>query len=171
MVDENKKDENVVAGYRFENEETLMRAKREYKGIEELNEDLRGKKTLELLEAYKQLNEKRIFKTVVGFEYMKGLQKVLKSNPSIKKSEVPAVNVPRNKAYKKEEQDDNFKFVASVFINVILVILVIVMFIISYNNTPTKKMEAYKEQIENKYSAWEEELIEKESELNDREKR
>ncbi len=162
-------DENSIAGYYFKDEEVLNRAKREVKALEQVDTSLKGKKAEDILEIYKDINEKEMFKTPIGFEYLKMIRNRLKKNPMIKNEEIPPVNIPKIEPSVpvKKDEDDGFKYKASVFINIILVIIIIIMFIISRQNSPTKQMERYKEELENHYASWEESLNEREKILNE----
>lgn len=162
--------ENNIAGYCFKDEELYNRAKKEIKSLEQIDASLKGKKTEEILEIYKDVNEKELFKTPIGIEYLKMVRNRLKKSPMIKNDDIPPVYVSKIEVIKtvKKDEDDGFKYKASITINVFLVIVIIVMFAISRNNTPTKQMERYKEELENHYASWEQSLTEREKNLGEK---
>lgn len=166
-------EEYEVAGYIFENEKQADRARRELSGIEHINEQLKNKKPSEMIEIYNSVIDKKIFRTPIGYEYLKGVQKKLKSIPSVKKDDVKPIMVISNTTNenKKPQNDDGFTKKALIFINVVLVAVIIIMFIISASGKTKFNEKKYIEQIENRYSSWEKELKERESILNKKENR
>ncbi|MDE5782119.1 MAG: hypothetical protein K2I03_11710 [Lachnospiraceae bacterium] len=164
-------EEYEVAGYIFENEKQADRARRELSGIEHINEQLKNKKPSEMIEIYNSVIDKKIFRTPIGYEYLKGVQRKLKSIPSVKKEDVKPITVISNTANenKKTQNDDGFTKKALIFINVVLVAVIIIMFIISASGKTKFNEKKYIEQIENRYSSWEKELNERESILNKKE--
>ena len=75
----------------------------------------------------------------------------------------------RKKILLDKNKDLREKIKCSVFVNIVLIIVIVIMFVISYNS---KKFDvtAYEQQIQDKYSSWEESLNERESQLKEREK-
>lgn len=164
-------EEYEVAGYIFENEKQADRARRELSGIEHINEQLKNKKPSEMIEIYNSVIDKKIFRTPIGYEYLKGVQRKLKSIPSVKKEDVKPIMVISNTANKNKntQNDDGFTKKALIFINIVLVAVIIIMFIISANGKTKFNEKKYIDQIENRYSSWEKELNERESILNKKE--
>ena len=80
--------ENNIAGYCFKDEELYNRAKKEIKSLEQIDASLKGKKTEEILEIYKDVNEKELFKTPIGIEYLKMVRNRLKKSPMIKNDDI-----------------------------------------------------------------------------------
>lgn len=164
-------EEYEVAGYIFENIKQADRAKRELSGIEHINEQLKNKKPSEMAEIYNSVIDKKIFRTPVGYEYLKGVQRKLKSVPSVRKEDIKPIPVVSNTANdnKNIQNDDGFTKKALIFVNVVLVAVIIIMFIISASGKTKFNEEKYIEQIENRYSSWEKELKERESILDKKE--
>lgn len=140
-----------------------------------------------VLMVYKKAIENRIFKTPVGYEYLKQLQKTLKQSPLIRE-EVPPI--PVNQVYNlrdstapavekvkgtqkpkkpKKEKQEFFTRKTSICLNVVLVILIGVMFFISTTGSRPTIMN-YEKALQNKYAAWEQELEQRESEIREKEK-
>lgn len=161
-----------VAGYIFESAKQADRARRELSGIEQINNQLKNKNPAEMTDIYNSVIDKKIFRTPVGYEYLKGVQRKLKSNPSVKKETVKPIMVVSNINGNKQntEKDDDFTKKALIFINIVLVAVIIIMFIISVSGKTKFNEDKYIEQIEDRYSSWEKELKERESILYEKEK-
>lgn len=163
-------DENRIGGYEFEDLMQAKRAEKEVKGIEQLNGQLKNKKIPEILEIYNNIIDKKIFKTPVGFEYLKGVQRKLRNSTLIKNEDIKPVFVAAEKPKIIEKKsDDSLKIKKLQLLNIVLIIVIISMFIISYLNRDKFDEAKYINNIEDRYSSWEKELNERESILNERE--
>ena len=174
--------ELIVGDYMFPDLETANIAKSEQEKIDKLNEKLVGADMDILYKVYNKSIEKNTFKTPVGLSYMKSLKTALEKGGKDKDSILPIpVNAltfdnPDKKEkndnitkYKNEAQKNKSFFRWSLFINAVLVVMVVLLFIISWtSNTPN--ILNYENALVDKYASWEMELKEKEKELNEREK-
>lgn len=164
------RDENRIGGYEFEDLMQAKRAEREVKGIEQLNDQLKNKKIPEILEIYNNIIDKKIFKTPVGYEYLKGVQRKLKNSTLIKNEDIRPVFIAAEKPKVIEEKSDgSLKLKKLQLLNIVLIIVIISMFVISFLSRDKFDEEKYINSIEDRYSSWEKELNERESILNERE--
>lgn len=164
------RDENRIGGYEFEDLMQAKRAEREVKGIEQLNDQLKNKKIPEILEIYNNIIDKKIFKTPVGYEYLKGVQRKLKNSTLIKNEDIRPVFIAAEKPKVIEgKSDGSLKLKKLQLLNIVLIIVIISMFVISYLSRDKFDEEKYINSIEDRYSSWEKELNERESILNERE--
>ena len=177
----------TINGFQFGSEKDANQAKSEELKIQKLEEKMDYRNPQMMLMVYKKAIENRIFKTPVGYEYLKQLQTTLKQSPLIRE-EVPPI--PVNQVYnlrdstapvvekvkgtqkpKKppKEKQEFFTRKTSICLNVVLVILVGVMFFISTTGSRPTILN-YEKALQNKYAAWEQELEQREGELREKER-
>lgn len=163
-------EEYEVAGYIFENQKQADRARRELAGIEQINEQLKNKKPSEVTDIYNSVIDKKIFRTPVGYEYLKGVQRKLKNSPSVKSGDIKPIPVILNAVKENQDvrEDEAFTKKVLMFVNIVLVAVIIAMFIITASGKTKFNEKKYIEQIEDKYSSWEKELKERESILDEK---
>lgn len=172
------KNKLMVDGYMFGSLAEADLARSEIVKIKKINNDFKGKSASDMLELYNRIIEKNIFKTIIGYNYLHELRKILRKNPAINDEDIKSVQVitgsaiernskkERDKILLEKNKDLREKIKCSVFVNIVLIFVIIVMFVISYKS---KKFDvtAYEQQIQDKYSSWEESLNERESKLNE----
>jgi len=184
----------LVGGIAFTDMKQAKLAQIEQKRIEILDEKLNYNDIEAVANVYKKARDNRTFQTPVGITYMLRLYDWLIKN---KYEGVDKMYVIMDQASEKAEVDDlekgllserdelwksrldaknkklnatAMKLRTSVFVNIVLVVLVIVLFIISQTgNNPT--ILNYKTKIINQYSAWEQELQEREQAVEEKETR
>lgn len=182
----------LVGGIAFTDMKQAKLAQIEQKRIEILDEKLNYNDIEAVANVYKKARDNRTFQTPVGITYMLRLYDWLIKN---KYEGVDKMYVIMDQASEKAEVDDlekgllserdelwksrldaknkklnatAMKLRTSVFVNIVLVVLVIVLFIISQTgNNPT--ILNYKTKIINQYSAWEQELQEREQAVEEKE--
>lgn len=171
--------ENQVKDYLFSNTQDVLMAREELEKIEKLEPKI-GQADIELLyKLYNKSIEKRSFQTPVGLEFMLKVKKILDNNPNTPGEVVP---IPlyttfdlttrreqeaiqkRQQFMVKKKQDDAKKLNISIWINVILAIMVIAMFVIASTGS-TPNILNYENAIINKYAEWEQELRERENRI------
>ena len=171
--------ENQVKDYLFSNTQDVLMAQEELEKIEKLEPKI-GQADIELLyKLYNKSIEKRSFQTPVGLEFMLKVKKILDNNPNTPGEVVP---IPlyttfdlttrreqeaiqkRQQFMVKKKEDDAKKLNISIWINVILVIMVIAMFVIASTGS-TPNILNYENAIINKYAEWEQELRERENRI------
>ena len=167
----------IVEGFQFGTEQDANLAKNEKLRVERLEERL-DYQSLEMVYAvYKKAVENRVFKTLAGYEFLKKLQRILKENPdfeyeveeipiqgvySLRESANPTVERIKASQKKPKPAKKTVGLRASLFINVVLMLLIALMFYISMTSTNPTALN-YERAVQNKYAEWERELSERES--------
>lgn len=178
------REEWTINGFQFGSEKDAKQAKGEELKIQKLEDKMDYRNPHMVFMVYQKAIENRIFKTPVGYEYLKRLQKTLEESPLIRE-EVPPI--PVNQVYSlrdntkpviekvkgtkkpREEKQEFFTRKTSIYVNIILAILVVVMFYVSMTGSRPTVLN-YEKAIQNKYAAWEQELNQRESELREKER-
>lgn len=184
MVDMAEKGEWVVSGFQFLTEQDAKQAQAEVEKIQKLEEKLDYKNPNMVLMVYNKAIENRLFKTPVGYEFLRRLQKLSKENPAVREEvqNIPVTNVfqlrdstapivEKIKASKKpvKKKKELFSKNTSIMLNVVLLLLVAVMFWISTTGANPTVLN-YEKNLQNKYAAWEQELQERESTVREKER-
>lgn len=191
MSDRLNNQDYIVNGFRFEDYNDYLDALNEKKGIKYLDEQIDLNDTAKLLKMYKELHEKKVFRTQIGIEYMRKIRSTLRhqigsddgipfveiaasgrneaskepvpsQTPSAKTSLKDAKLTAENTKLKKQRR-------TSIIINIILAVVIIVMFIIA-STTSNANVINYERKLQDKYSTWQTQLNEKELQLNQKER-
>lgn len=182
----------LVGGIAFTDIKQAKLAQIEQKRIEVLDEKLNYNDINALANVYKKARDSRTFRTPVGITYMLRLYDWLKKNDyeGIDKmyvimdtqpsgAEVDAMESgmiserdelwkSRLEAQKKKTETAETKWRTSLFVNIVLVVLVVLLFVISQTgNNPT--ILNYKTKIINQYTSWEQELEQREKVVEEKE--
>jgi len=165
-----------VEGFRFGTKEDMELAEQEISAIRYLEKKLENRNGETILSVYQATLEKRVFRTPIGYTYLKSLQRKM-IQMGIKKERIPEIPLYQvfNDSYKtterrirtvsKPKKDENIrKFRYSLLLNVVLVILVFVLFAISLNGKHPNILN-YRNNIENEYASWEQELQQREQQI------
>lgn len=184
MEGENTSQGLVAEGFLFLNTEDALQAQKEQNQIEYLNKRLEGQSPKQMHSVYEKLISERTFKTPVGILYLKKMQSFLVENPDVDtkgismipvmepyvrstpRAHVELKSVQESSKRKKENEVSNHKI--SVALNIILILGILVMFWMTMQSE-TPNMLNYKSAIVNKYAAWEQELIERERIVREKE--
>lgn len=177
---EKREDDLVVGGYRFATVADAETARMELKKVENLEQRLDYRKPQNVLLVYNRAVENRVFLTPIGLSYLHKMQKEMKKwgVPADKIQPVPLHGTFSNKtansrvirsSVAKRHPEYHGRFVTSVLINVVLVLLVAGMIAIAWNSD-TPNIINYRQAVENEYSGWEQELTERERELRNAER-
>lgn len=180
MDQQDNQEISEVDGYLFLQKEDAQIALQEQKKIEYLEKRLDFNKPEQVLKVYRKAVEERVFKTPVGLEYMKRLQRYLKSQ--LPNEEIPPIGLyvafepklrpqgetVRRTVVKREQKKEN-GLAISIILNLILVAMVIAMFVITLKSDNPNILN-YERAIQDKYSAWEEELSQREQTVREKEK-
>lgn len=180
----------IVQGYQFSSQKDATQAKGELLKIQKLEEKMDYKKPQMVYMVYKKALENRIFKTPIGYEYLKKLRVMLvesgqitepipeipiyqmynlrdSTNPIVEKIKTdPKLKEKREKERKRKEF---FPLKTSIFLNVLLAILVLVMLYIATTGSNPNVLN-YERSIQDKYAAWEQELVEREAAIREKER-
>ncbi len=174
--------ELIVGDYMFSTLEEANVAKLEMDKIEKLTEKLGDADDEMLYKVYNRSIEKNTFRTPVGLEFMKVLKKRLEKSRKVKDDILPIPVSVNNLEIKEanDKQDDIKKvrddvrkfstfFKWSLFVNAILVIVIIALFVIT-STADNPNIINYENALIDKYSSWETELNEKDKELRAKER-
>ena len=174
-----------INGYSF-NEEMGIAAKKEKTAIGVLSRKLDMDKPQTVMTVYKQIIHQKLFHTQVGYDFLKGLQNYLITNPEINNEDIESIEIESpielmdalevmgarkpdaNVQNKSDEiEDGKFQKRAKTFMisTIVLGIVVILMFVITLTaKVPT--VINYKSVLNDQYSSWEQELNKREEELS-----
>ena len=181
-MDREKEREYTISGFLFGSKEDVETANQELSAIQYIDKKIENKNGEIILSVYNAALEKRLFRTPIGYSYLHELQKrMLKQG--ILKEQIPAIPLYQvfNNDYqemikpvrvvkrikKKDEAKEKLRY--SVIANVILISLVLILFIISFTGSNPNILN-YRQTIENEYSQWEQELIDREQVIRQKEK-
>lgn len=166
------KDDLIVEGYRFATLADAETARQDVRRIKNLEDNLNYKNPQSVLLLYHKALDNKIFQTPIGFAYLIKMQERLKRcgiseenirpiplNMTFTNKTEASRSIRRSIAARKPEYIG--RFVTSVCINVILIIMIIAMFAISLNSDNPNIIN-YRREITNEYSQWEQELTERE---------
>lgn len=171
--------ELMVNGYLFSSLEEANVARMELNKIEKLNEKTENADISLLYKIYMKSIEKNTFRTPVGYEYLSNLKQILDENGSFEMVPIPVnpSSVTQKEEYskgqigelKKEAEKKKKMFAWSIYINIILFLMILFMFyIVTTSKSPN--IINYENALVDKYSQWEQELSEREAEINAKEK-
>lgn len=174
----------VVEGFQFATETDASLAKNEQLRIERLESKLDYDNPQMVYAVYNKAIENRVFKTPVGYDFLKRLQDTLKENPSmtetiadipvygvysLRESANPTVEKIKANTKKPKQKQEFFGKRTLIIINIGLVILIVIMFIISTTSSNPTVLN-YERVLQNRYSEWEKELTEREQIIREKEK-
>lgn len=186
-------EEYTAAGFLFETKEETQKALEEEQIMKQLEEKLNYENLDAVAMVYVKCIKNKVFHTAVGYSYLKKQQLFLEENQYnkviLKQYPIPVLERGTYpKTDKKEEQSEVTKRVQkelkvrinhqaalkkklrySVWINIILVVTVIALFVIALMGENINIMN-YRQNIVNEYAQWEEELKERENIVREKEK-
>jgi hypothetical protein len=190
MADEKITDfseELVVDGYAFPDRASAGLARNELESIQYLSKKVNYNDNSQLLALYERLTEEGLFKTQVGIEYMRKLQRKLMKDKDIMEAGLKPIPVqnggddsPRpdrelatqrakNRLAARETKKYKSYFAKSLLFNFILVAAIIIMFVITATSSNPNILN-YESKLQDRYASWEEDLKTREAELNARER-
>lgn len=176
----------VVDGYCFQSETDANNARNEIDGIEYLKKRTNFKNPESVLAIYNKIIEKQLFKTPIGYGFLRELQQILYNSPEIEEGTVRDIPVQasdgkrdkkskdRNASLMPEAQEKKYKnrITNMIILNVVLVIAIIVIIIMTNNSSNTNILN-YRERLDREYqekendlAVWAGQLREKEEQLN-----
>lgn len=183
----------VVDGYCFKTQDEAAIALNEIEGIEYLRKRTNFKNPQSVLSVYDKIIDKELFKTPIGYGFLRELQQILYNASEIEPDSIRNIPVAaadekkskksKDKKNKKlylipEEQEKKYKnkITNLIILNVFIIIALIVVIIIT-NNSENTNILNYRDRLEREYNekedelaAWDSQLREKEHQLNEREK-
>lgn len=170
-----------VNGFIFGSTADAEMAKEELNAARYIEKKIENKSPETVFAIYKAAIEKKMFRTPVGYAYLHELQKRMMAS-GISKEEI--TGIPLYQIFNNKKDDDKAPRVIKVkknrepwekknailtLVNFILIVLVIIMFAISMSGSRPTVLN-YRHTIENEYSAWKQELDERERAINARER-
>ncbi len=175
-------EELSVSGFVFETEEAAQKARNELDGINVVRNKVNMRSPETVLEVYNKLIDKRLCKTAVGYSYLHDLQKYLQNSNQIPKESIRDIpiepirrrvvrEIENTGEKRKKTGDDSFrdKYRTSLIFNVILGIAVVIILYLATTGDNVNIIN-YENKIIDKYEAWEQELTERESAIEEYEK-
>lgn len=179
-----------VGGFLFKTEEEAELAKRELEGVRFIKQktDLKNPKTV--LQVYQNLIRQDLFETPIGYCFLKELRDYLLMIPAIRNEDVAAITVrypesveekkrqkkerqPKEKAKSKgqkgrQEKNTDYKIRCHFFMitTLILAVSVVTMMVLAGTSDNIHILN-YENKLIDKYSAWEQELEEREQQLKE----
>lgn len=172
---------DIVDEFQFLNKKDLERAKKEKETINKLEESLLGKDTDTMLATYKKAVSKRYFITPVGLAYLSRMRQYLSENTNEELPVIPVVpvrrgvseelyeeaqNKLRDKEKKLEKQLLDKKKLVVIVIALLACVIGMIFIAATSDNMGYINTE---EKILDKYSAWEEELTQREAAIREQE--
>lgn len=177
----NEKSRRTIGGFTFTSESDARMAREEMKKKDYIEKRLNLEDPESVLTIYCKLIENRIFVTPVGVDFLKRIQAFLMEIPEIEAQSIPTIPMYVNYSGAQEESElpqpkvipegkGSFrrKFFASLAFNVLLLIMVAVMFYITLT-AENPNIINYRNNLDNKYAGWEQELMEREALIREKE--
>lgn len=175
-------DKYVVDGYSFKTESEARMAKNELEGIEYLKKRTNFNNAESVLNVYNKVIDKNLFKTPLGYGFLREMQQLLIKSPDIsqdKIQDIPVMEISGKKDKKIKEKrisiipDEKEKKYKNMFTNMILLnvflVMAIVLIIIITNNSSNTNILNYRDRLEREYSEKENELAVWDSQLRAKE--
>ena len=172
----------AVDGYVFETEQEYNDALNEKRGVDYMRSRTNMNNIASVQEIYEKVLEKSIFKTPIGYNFMRELQDILVKSSLVDSDEIKNIKVDKSADKKVLESNKQLKdklknveveyknrFFNSVVLNVALIILIILIIAIT-NNSKNANVLNYKNRLDAEYTSKENDLAAWEEELEEREK-
>lgn len=175
-------DELVVGGYRFGTVADAETARMEQKKIVNVEQHLDYRKPENVLLVYNKAIDNRVFLTPLGISYLHRMQdQIVKCGvPKEKIKPIPMYatfsnktennsSIRRSMTSRGQKMEFKGRFITSVCVNVLLAAALAAMIVLAYvSDVPT--IVNYKTAILNEYSAWEQELTDREQAVREAER-
>ena len=176
------KEKYAVDGFVFENEQEYNDALNEKKGVDYMRSKTNLNNIKNVQEVYDKVLEKNIFKTPIGYNFMKELQDILDKSSLVNSEEIHNIKVEKKGDKKVLESNKQLKeklknveslyknrFFNSVVLNIGLIVLIIILIMITMNSKNVNVLN-YKNRLDAEYTSKENDLAAWEEELEIREK-
>lgn len=175
-----EKESLIVEGFVFPSFKEAQVALKEQKNIEIIRERTEFSDPEAIYELYVKLMERNMFKTMIGYSFLYELRHTLITEFSYDEQQLPTIHLPKHMEYDKVSELN--KGVMEMKIQKLLLVkkrmsiviaallfMVIAMFVIAAVN-PNVGYVNTENKIVNKYSAWQEDLEQREQAVKEREK-
>ena len=189
-------DKFIVDGFRFKTNAEAVEAKNEYDGVQYMKSRTNMNNPANVYAVYKNIIEKKLFKTPVGMKYLWELGEVLCKSGMYDEKELDTLAIPvpekeekkvrKHRREKKEKVElsrrdviRNMKsydiesvyrnrFISAVILNAILIVVIVLIIVIA-NNSQNTNILNYKNRIDTEYQEREDALVKWKQELDVRE--
>lgn len=187
MESSNKKGKYVVSGYTFLDERQAMVARDEISAIKYVSSKTNTSDPAQVYVLYNKIIDKKLFKTPVGMDYLKELQRILYVSKEIPNDRIRPIPVEpqlqealeerqaardsrdRMRELERKCQRNQERFVRAMIVNIFLVVAVIAMVLIAMSSSNPNIID-YENKLIDKYEDWNTQLKSKEEQLNELEK-
>lgn len=166
----------IVDGFCFHTEQDAELADLERKKIAYLESKMDYSNPDSILRVYEKAIQDKIFKTPVGFIYLKHLQEYLLKQGQIAREDVEPIPLQQSFAKKtKEEKQTTTKeqktaaLSFSLILNFLLGAAIVAMFAIALNASQPNILN-YEKVITDRYATWEQQLTEREQVIREKER-
>ena len=180
-MEQDTKKQYTIDGYVFGDMADVEIANQELCKINYIEKKIERHNGETILAVYQAALEKRMFRTPIGYNYLHQMQKRL-VGMGIDKERIPPIPLFQvfNNKYKTEERKprltvkkqipmDVKKLRYSIWVNVILFILVILLFAITVTGENANAIN-YRHAIQNEYSEWADDLMQREQIMREKER-
>ena len=171
----NKEEEElIVDGYRFATLADAETARMEIQRIEHLENHLNYKQPQNVLLVYNKAIENKVFMTPIGLQYLQSMQEKMVKWGILREKIQPVPfyatftnktannqSIRRSVEARRPKPEYKSKFITSLLINILLVVLVGAMFVITLKSDNPNILN-YRTAVLNEYSQWEQELTQRE---------
>ncbi len=176
-------DDLVVGGYKFATVADSETARLDAKRVKNLEDNLDYRKPHNVLILYHKAIDTGIFQTPIGFSYLVEMQEHLE-RCGIPKENIRPIplnmtftnkteanrSIRRSIAARKPIPEYRGRFITSVLINLLMVVVIIAMFVICLESD-SPNIVNYRRVVTNEFSEWEQELSERENALREAERK
>lgn len=174
-----EKSTRCVDGFYFCDEDILKEAKKEAEGVRYMKARIDLNQPDKVLSIYNRMLRQKSFQTQVGYTYLRELQEYLLAMPQVAKEDVAPIKVYADlrvldasgttESLRRENKKARQSLRNSVLLNILLFVVIGVIFGITLSsNSPT--VLNYEKELVNRYSAWEQELKEREGAIEEKER-
>lgn len=184
-MDDNMRKEFTVNGFTFGSPTDVELAKNELATVKYIDKKIENRSADTVLSVYQGAIERKMFRTPVGYSYMHDLQKRMVAL-GMKKDQIPGV--PLYQVYNNQIAEDVKHSDRDVTVSkkkkrdalkvknrnltiavIVMAVIIIALFAISLNASAPNILN-YRNNIQNEYAAWEEELTERENAVREKER-
>lgn len=176
----------TVEGYSFTSPKDVELAKAELARIKQLEEKINYNNPKMVMLVYDKAIENKLFKTPVGFDFMKKMQRILLDSDippeqirDIPVNRVYAVRDNASEAVEKFKTDPKLEKARKrqetrtkkglIIANIALLVMVLLMLWISTTGSNPTVID-YEKKLQNRYATWEKELQERENTIREKER-
>lgn len=180
----NQDSEYRINGFLFRTEREADFAKKEIEGIRYVKSKVNLKDPDMVLQLYCKAIEQELFKTPVGISFLKEMQEYLEAEPFIKTTDILPIPVSQNVVIEETVKENmrnrrngitkiyeiNYKerFIYSVIVNILLIIVMSSMFWI-ISTSRNVNITNYENRLVDKYEKWQLQLEQREQDIQEKE--